>query len=230
MAETVGELLEIRTIWGASGGLISCPVSMRPGPGQYLLANSVDSIEILPTALFLGLQDKDEGVLFCGDFPDHWTAGMKIHLRGPMGHGFHLPGLARRIALVVKQVDINRLSPLIPLALQQKANIVLYTDQFPEGLTPEIEVFPLDQLVGVAEWADYLAADIRLEDLRVIRQLLGLGLERQRVPFTAEILLRTPMPCGGTAECGVCSVLTHQGYQFACKDGPVFDLNHLEIK
>ena len=43
----------------------------------------------------------------------------------------------------------------------------------------------------------------------------------------AQVLVRTPLPCGGIAACGVCAVhLTgsSRDYRLACKDGPVFQL------
>jgi NAD(P)H-flavin reductase len=41
------------------------------------------------------------------------------------------------------------------------------------------------------------------------------------------VLLRTQMPCGALAECGVCAVRTRGGWKMACKDGPVFDWREL---
>jgi len=43
----------------------------------------------------------------------------------------------------------------------------------------------------------------------------------------AQVLVVTPMPCGGLAECGVCAFTTRRGWKMACKDGPVFDLSEL---
>jgi hypothetical protein len=39
----------------------------------------------------------------------------------------------------------------------------------------------------------------------------------------AQVLIRTSMPCGGIAECGVCAVPLKSKWKMACKDGPVFE-------
>jgi hypothetical protein len=64
--------------------------------------------------------------------------------------------------------------------------------------------------------------------------MLGLG-KQARATFArpslasragdAQVLVVTPAPCGGLAECGVCAVTTRRGWKMACKDGPVFSLN-----
>ena len=46
----------------------------------------------------------------------------------------------------------------------------------------------------------------------------------------AQALVRTPMPCGALADCGVCTVRTSRGPKLACKDGPVFDLSLLAVE
>jgi len=43
----------------------------------------------------------------------------------------------------------------------------------------------------------------------------------------AQVLVRTPVPCGGIAECGVCAVTLKSEWKLACKDGPVFDWGEL---
>jgi NAD(P)H-flavin reductase len=43
----------------------------------------------------------------------------------------------------------------------------------------------------------------------------------------AQVLVRTSIPCGGIADCGVCAVMTKSNWKLACKDGPVFDLKEL---
>ncbi|MBI3152940.1 MAG: hypothetical protein HYZ21_12455, partial [Chloroflexi bacterium] len=43
----------------------------------------------------------------------------------------------------------------------------------------------------------------------------------------AQVLIRTQMPCGALAECGICAVMVGQQWKMACKDGPVFDWKEL---
>jgi hypothetical protein len=43
----------------------------------------------------------------------------------------------------------------------------------------------------------------------------------------AQVLIHTPMPCAGLAECGVCAVRDRHDWKMACKDGPVFIMKDL---
>ena len=43
----------------------------------------------------------------------------------------------------------------------------------------------------------------------------------------AQVLLHTPVPCGGVAECGVCAVTLRSGWALACREGPVFALSEV---
>jgi ferredoxin len=38
-----------------------------------------------------------------------------------------------------------------------------------------------------------------------------------------QMLIHTPVPCGGMADCGICAVTLRSGWKLACKEGPVFD-------
>jgi len=59
-----------------------------------------------------------------------------------------------------------------------------------------------------------------------LKQILG-KISPLKIPGQAQILVRTPMPCGALAQCGVCSVELRGGAQLACENGPVFDLKSL---
>jgi NAD(P)H-flavin reductase len=93
-------------------------------------------------------------------------------------------------------------------------------------LPHEVEIRPLTALREITPWADYVALDMPRESLPGLRQMLGLG-EQARVQLEAQVLIVTPIPCGGIAECGVCAVTIRHGWKLACKDGPVFDLQAL---
>ena len=49
----------------------------------------------------------------------------------------------------------------------------------------------------------------------------------RRAPFRTQVLIQTPIACGGLAECGVCAVQARRGWKMACKNGPVFELEEL---
>lgn len=226
---------------GAISGRITCPPGLRPDPGQYLLAHGIGQNESLPAALFAAraLSLTAAGEVAAGELslapplPLHWTPGMRLAVRGPLGRGFHLPPLARRVALVGLGVAPYRLLPLADLALAQGAAVALYTRWLPASLPAEVEVLSLESLAEAPAWADYLAAELAPGGLAALRNRLGLS-ALSVLPIAAQALLDVAMPCGGVAECGLCAVKTRarsggrRGWKPACKEGPVFDLNDLE--
>ena len=229
MAHASGSLSELRLTPTGLAGRIDCPANLHPAPGQYLLASSNDPTETLPVPLFpAGLPQGNE-LPIAPPLPAHWVAGEPLLLRGPLGHGFSPPSTTRRFALAALQAPPDLLFPLCEQAVRQNASVALYTASPPSDLPAEVEISPLDLLPEALTWADYLAAVFPRESLAGFRRLAGLGLF-DRLTIPAQALLLSPMPCGGIAECGVCAVRTTRGWQHACSDGPVFDLNTLEVE
>ncbi len=223
-------ILEVRLAApGLVGGRIECPPGLRPAAGQYLLGQALGAEAVLPAALFAARLATGEAheLELAPPLPPTWTAGTRLALRGPLGRGFSLPGMARRVALVAPNGLPHRLLPLAQAALAQGAAVALYTRGLPAGLPPEVEVAPPEALREAAGWADYLAADLPLAGLANLRRRLGLE-HHARLPFSAQVLLQADLVCGGLAECGLCAVPARRGWRLACKDGPVFDLNELE--
>lgn len=192
---------------------LSCPPKMIPAPGQYLLA-SHDPGFPLPISVFY-TDFAGEGFIAAASAPVDWSPGLALHLRGPLGRGFVLPETARRIGLVALDGSPAYLRGLIRPALQQGAAVVLVCDFSIAALPDEVEVQPLALVEEIIEWADYLAFDVGREKRGSLPPLAA-GKE-------AQVLVRTSMPCGGLAECGVCAVTTRTTWKMACKDGPVFD-------
>lgn len=238
-----GELTELYLENGLRGGRLLCPRNLIPESGQYLLVHdgSPDrhdpgrSESPLPVPVF-SAGSVPGGFLMAPPIPLTWQPGTTLSLRGPLGKGFSLPPSARRVALVALTETPARLKPLLASALEQSAALVLVSDlEFPD-LPLEVEIQPVSALADVAQWADYLAIDTTRESLLGLREKLGCG-EQARAKFArsslagqagkAQVLVVTPMPCGGLAECGVCAVTTRRGWKMACKDGPVFDLREL---
>jgi hypothetical protein len=110
---------------------------------------------------------------------------------------------------------------LIRPALRQRASVVVVTSSTGDSLPDDVEVQPLAAMAEVIEWADYIALDVSRENLSELRELLQPN--QTAAVKDAQALIRTPMPCGGLADCGVCAVNTRSFWQMACKDGPVFD-------
>lgn len=205
---------------------INGPSFLRGLPGQFFQAFAVCEDSLLPTLLY-PCKDEEDSLLLSGSIPKGWQPGTELHLRGPRGNGFHLPPLARRIVLTtLDKVNVNRLLPLAELALQNGASVTLFTDTHQPNLAPEIEVLPLEELSGIKEWADTVAAVLHHHELSAFFQKLDL-IPGRKIPFEGQIMLDVPMICDEASACGLCAVRTSKGWKLACKDGPVFPLEDL---
>lgn len=215
-----GQVVELILENGLRLGRIACPANLIPAPGQYLLAGDGSGAP-LPVPLFF-TDSAAEGFIASAPVPDSWNPGHEICLRGPLGHGFALPLSARKVGLVAFDDSSVRLRGLVQPALKQGAAVVLVSDSSEENLPDEVEIQPLSALNKIVEWADYLAFDAAREHLPGLRELLGRTNQSSALP-EAQILVHTPVPCGGIAECGVCAVILKSNWKLACRDGPVFD-------
>ena len=227
-----GKVIELILVDGLSAARIACPPRLIPPPGTYLLAHMPGSDSPLATTIFRAGFFGDthsmgeDGFLIAPPAPESWTPGTRLYLRGPLGHGFAMPATARRIALTAFDSSPRRLLNLLDAAFKQKAEVTLVCESQPDDLPLQVEVQPLGALSEACSWADYLAIDAARESLPSLKQILE-KISPLKIPVRAEILVRTPMPCGALAECGVCSVELRGGVQMACEDGPVFDLKSL---
>lgn len=223
---------------------IACPAAGIPAAGQYLQAVRLDQPgQILPVSLLRGGLDEAKEVpaaqrqpgwglwQAAPPLPPDWGLGARLRLSGPLGAGFHLADSARRLALVDMQGNPQRLLPLVSSALRRGTEVALFSDADLGLISPALplvlEIYPLDALPENLNWPDLLAVDLTLEQLGELRKRLGLSFD-QRSPCPVEVLLSTPMPCSGVADCGACAVPARRGYRLACKHGPVFDLGQLK--
>lgn len=219
---------------GCRAARISCPPALVPAPGQYLLATANSDADAALAQPVYSAGACPGGFYAAPPLPDRWLPGAGLNLRGPLGHGFSLPASARQVALAAFDGNCARVLALLEPALAQKAGVVLLTDQPPAGLPAALEILPLAALPETAVWAAYLAIELHRERLSQLLNLLpgrfksGCARENSIPPRSgcAQVLVDTPMPCGGLAKCGVCAVSLRPGVEFklACKDGPVFDL------
>jgi hypothetical protein len=219
-----GQVIELILENGLRHARISCPENLIPASGQYLLASDA-SDSPLPVSIFY-TDSAPQGFIASAPVPDSWTPGMEVYLRGPLGRGFLLPVSARKVGLIAFDDSPSRLRGLIAPALKQDAAIVLVTDFDSDSMHDEVEVQPSSALADIVEWADYLAFDVARENLFELKESLG-SMKQARAGKEAQVLIRTPMPCGGVADCGVCAVTLKSGWEFACKDGPVFALKEI---
>lgn len=227
-----GQVLELILEDGSRHVRVSCPPNLVPAPGQYLLAGD-QSNSPLPVPLFY-TDSAHQGFIAAAPLPEVWSPGLELHLRGPLGRGFSLPLLVRKIGLIAFETSPARLKGLIQPALKQGAAIVLVCAAAPENLPDDVEVQPMSTLHDVVEWADYVACDLTRENLSQVgerlREINQLMIGKARVEqgrSEVQVLIHTPVPCGGVAECGVCAVTLKSGSRLACKDGPVFDWSEL---
>jgi dihydroorotate dehydrogenase electron transfer subunit len=225
MATGSAEILEMGLDGSSIFAVLVLPDVLRPAAGQYLLAFCAELGDLLPAPLFPGSLPSDE-MTFAGPLPLNWSAGTRLNVRGPLGHGFHLPPEARRIGLAALGPGAGVLLPLAYTALLAGAEVALYASAIPSELPSSVEVLPTEELPEARQWADYIAADLPRELLPSLRKQFGLR-PHEYLPGASEALVRVPMPCGGIAECGVCAVQVASGYRLGCKDGPVFPLNQV---
>lgn len=220
MSTGKGQIVELILEDGCRYVRVVCPPGLIPAPGQYVLVS--DGSES-PLALPLFHTDlAPRGFLAPVPWSVAWSPGLALQLRGPLGRGFTLPLSVRRVGLVAFDDLPVRLIGLIRQALKQDAAVVLVCDSAPDNLPDEVEVQPLSALNEIVEWADYVAFDVARENLNRLRETLGKG-NQVAAGIGAQVLVRTPVPCGGVAECGVCALTLRSEWKLACKDGPVFD-------
>lgn len=196
---------------------LSCSESLIPAVGQYLLASDASNSP-LPVPIFY--TDSAPGG-FIALAADHWKPGDELYLRGPLGRGFSLPLVARKVVLIAYDDVPARLRGLIRPALKQNASVVLVCSSDIESVPDEVEVQPLAGMSDALQWSDYAAIDVSREKLPELKQWMFE--QKQASAHNLDVLIRTPMPCGGIADCAVCAVITKSSWKMACKDGPVFD-------
>ena len=220
-----GKILERFLDERRAAARIACARTLIPAPGQYILAHDPASNDPLAVPVF-SAGTCPEGFLAASPLPRTWTPGVTLSLRGPLGRGFALPPSARRVALAALDISPAYLLGLIPAAHTQGAAISLVCDNPPDDLPADVEIRPLGALAEVSEWADFLALAVTRASLRGWRERVRNG-EPLTVPRVAQALVVTPMPCGGLAKCGVCSVEVKRGMELACEAGPIFELADL---
>jgi dihydroorotate dehydrogenase electron transfer subunit len=147
---------------------------------------------------------------------------MQLALRGPLGNGFRLPKRLKRLALLALDGEPARLLPLLPEARQRDLEVALFTETGPTELPLNVEVQPLSALSRIQAWADFVAVDISIERLDSLVEHLGTARS-----LKGQALVAAPMPCGGLAQCGICTLNVGKREKLICEEGPVFALSDL---
>jgi hypothetical protein len=228
MGHTIGRVSEIRLGSGSHlEACIICPENAIPSAGQYLLAFDQDDPDAVLSIPLFAVEKSNRGFWAAPLFPVNWGPGTKLNLIGPLGHGFDLPRNFQCLGLVALGETVSRLMPLVNQATQTHAGMTLYTDLTLPMLPAALEVSPLASIKDSLDWPDFMALDVPMDCLPHLRVTLGLS-DRALVPCPAQVLVTTPMPCGGMAQCGACALPVWRGWKLVCEDGPVFDLNLLK--
>ncbi len=226
MRTSIARVREIQSQAGGLAAWIDCPTAAIPAVGQYTLAvNPEDESALVASPVFLAERGAD-GFLAAPPVPAQWMPGTTLILRGPLGYGFSLPVMARRVALAAFDETADRLLPLVSLALAQGAAVALFNDAALPSLPSAVEAYPFNSLPELLAWADFLALCLPIAALPELRSRLGMGIH-ERLSCPAQALVLAAMPCGGLAECGVCAIPAPRGWKLACKDGPVFNLEEI---
>jgi len=214
---------EIATTLNGRAIRISNQLSHAPAPGEYYLAFTPGTSQILPTALFPYEIDM-ESLTLCGNFPVEWQPGASINIQGPLGNGFHPPSIAGKIALLATDASLSdRLYALMLQSLSRGLAVAWVADSIPEQFPPQVELLDSSDLLEAVDWSDYSAAAVTLTVLGSLMNRFDhyAGLKKK-----VDVLLDAPMVCGN-ARCGVCAVETKKGWKLVCKDGPVFKLEEV---
>ncbi len=123
----------------------------------------------------------------------------------------------------------SHFGPLLPLlssAEHTGTSIVVVGGNHRIYEMPEsVEV--LSEAEPALEWADFAALSFPLADLGRIRMRWG-RYQDLPLPCPAQVLITDPLPCG-FGGCLCCGLYTNRGWALRCQQGPVFDLEELDV-
>lgn len=225
-------LTEIWQVSNGVGGSLQLDSPFTISPGQYLLTWRDGDADPLPVIVY-PVSLIEDNLLKLDKIPTHWVPGDHIHITGPLGHGFSLSSDSHFVALLAPDGESERLMPLAQLALKQNASVSLILGSLTDKesllttLPEALEVHDLSNIQNILLWADFLAIDLKIEDLNNLDSFLGVSQQDSIHIRQAQVLVRGVMPCAGKAKCGACAIKTKAGWQFICEDGPVFPLEAL---
>jgi hypothetical protein len=202
-------------------------------PGQYLAASSKSENDSqIPLSLFIESSTENE-ISIGSPAPPNWNPGHEIVFRGPLGQGYSLPVMLKRLALIGFDDHPGRLMALVNIARNLNVDIVMAGDFISDpviarDIPANVELTKLENLDDLFSWADFIAVDVpsyRIQELNEILQSTSVKSPRGDM----QVLIYTSMPCAAIAECGICAIKTVKGYKLACQDGPVFNLNDINF-
>ncbi len=194
-------------------------------PGQFFRAFVPSSTQVIPIPVYPYSSDS-QGMLLCGRIPEYWHPKTPLLLQGPFGNGFSQSLKSRRLILHASDATLEpRLYFLALYALQRNSDVVWVSDDHSIALPPQVEVLKVTELPAALDWCDGCALTVGYSQATEFPRTIPVKpADRPKV----EVLIDAPLVCGD-ARCGVCSIETRRGWKLACKDGPVFQQEELQI-
>ena len=228
----------VKRIWSEMGSVsaelkIDHPPTFHPGQYFFLNDTSPDGA-MVPIAVF-PVENTPSGILIAPPTPTSWAPGLTISGQGPLGNGFHVPAITRKISLVCYHSSPQLLLSLASEVQSRGGEANLFWDLPVNGETilpfqSSLEIQPIQAVEDAFLWADMIAIDVpftRLAEIGTLREKTGKLLSGRSV----EVLIRHEMPCGGMGECGVCAIPSRKGgWKLVCKDGPVFNWDEMAAR
>ena len=218
-------------------------------PGQYLMVHCGEGYEMplrRPLSVHRIYPDGSVAILFnVVGRGTEWLAqrneGEYLNLFGPLGNGFDIYPLSRKLLLAAGGIGI---APLIALAEQVSTSgcsvTLLIGDRtaariYPEHMLPSginVIVATEDGSSGVKG----MVTDLIPEFIEGTDQVCACGplamykrmaeMESQLNGKSTQVLLEVVLGCGVGA-CLGCTIQTRNGQMLVCKDGPVFELSEI---
>ena len=225
-------------------------LARRAAPGRFFMALQGSTLDpYLRTPLpihHLG----QETIAFLLDerVPEHrWLCqrdvGERVDMLGPLGKGYGLAPGSSRVLLIAQGLGIAPLVALAQAAVAEGRQVTLLAlaDRkerlYPAGLLPGAVEY--HTLVGEAAvpweplldellpWADQIGAAGDAALYRLLARRLAADPLQAR-PGRCQVYLFGPMACG-CGLCQACGFQARRGMRQVCTDGPVFDLDTLDM-
>ncbi len=209
---------------------VSLPAVAHPQPGQYMLVNQPGNYDqTFPLTCYPALApssvDDADLVTLLADVPAELSPGLSLAFTAPRGRPFSLPKNIERLLCWSQSKRPAFLLPFISQALTQSCSVVLLSDQELVGIPIEAEVQPLAMQTELIVWSQIFLVEISIQELDPALTLLAeLPKATLKKGF---VLLSGEFPCGGSADCGLCTIRAGTKDFLPCKTGPLLPLNKL---